>query len=427
MRTFLATDGFGRSVAILAGGTAVGQGLVLLASPLLTRLYTVGEIGTFGLFSAFLLVGSVVVTGEYEFAIVAASDDQEAAYLACLAIALTPPIAFVATCVLLLLRASSILGYGGFPLAGVGLVAVGLMATGVTSASRYWLLRAGSISFLSRVTALQQGARAGSQVALGFVDLGFSGLAVGDTLGRLLGTAVMARSIVPGLRRDLSPFRGRTAVSVATRHWKFPFLTLPSSLLDTIAALLPLPLVAQRYGLQAAGFFTLVQRLLALPSALIGQSVADVFHDRIARLKADAPSEAEPLFIRTIMWMLALGLVPAVILLAFGPWLFSTIFGPSWQEAGRVAAAMSVWFVAGLAISPVSRVVFVFDGQIHKFTYDSLSLLATVGAFAWGSVTGASFVAVVWGLSVMNMLAYLVYYLLLLRTLRKGVAAACAE
>ena len=184
--------------------------------------------------------------------------------------------------------------------------------------------------------------------------------------------------------------------------------------------------MAQHYGLDAAGYYTLVLRVLSLPSALVGQSVADAFHNRIAALKVDEPQAVEPFFIRTVVWLLAIGAVPTLVLLVAGPRLFAAIFGPNWKEAGEVAAAMTVWFIAGFAVSPVSRVVFVFQDR-SKFTYDLLSLAATLGAFVWGTVTGASFVTVVWVLSVTNALAYVAYLILLLHTVRKGVRVAAVS
>ena len=66
LRQFMGPNRFGRTVAILAAGTAGGQVLSLLASPFLTRLYTAAEIGLLGLYLAFLSLASQMVSGRYE-------------------------------------------------------------------------------------------------------------------------------------------------------------------------------------------------------------------------------------------------------------------------------------------------------------------------------------------------------------------------
>ena len=274
----LAPDRFGRSVAILAGGTAFGQVIVLAAAPVLTRLYTVDEIGLFGLFTAFVLVMSLLVTGNYEFAIVSASNDRDASYLAAIAILLTPLLSLVGTVILVLLRAKSWLGYGAFPTTGIVLAAVALIASGLFAPTRYWLLRAGRFSDLSRIVVPQQAGRAGGQIAFGVAGLGFSGLALGDVFGRLIAAGQAIARTSSTIVRNLKPLRREELIRVAWEHRRFPFLSLPSTLLDTIGSLIPLPLVAQHYGLDAAGYYTLVLRVLSLPSALVGQSVADAFH-----------------------------------------------------------------------------------------------------------------------------------------------------
>jgi hypothetical protein len=67
-----------RSVLTLAGGTALSQGLIVLASPLLTRLYSPASFGAFTVFVSLLSVLSCVATLRYELAIPLPKDDDEA-------------------------------------------------------------------------------------------------------------------------------------------------------------------------------------------------------------------------------------------------------------------------------------------------------------------------------------------------------------
>ena len=377
--------------------------------------------GTFGLYSTFFLIAITVNTGGYELAVVTPTSDRVAAYVTVLGFLLALPLTAGGVVVLVVLRANAWLGYGSFPIEGVAILAVALLAGGYFSVARYWLLRQQRLALLSRAVPLQQGARAGSQIAFGFAGMGFAGLAAGDMLGRLAGAVVAVAASLRSVSACTRPFRRSELVQVAARYRKFPLLSAPSSLLDMVGGLLPLPLVAQHYGLVAAGYFTLVQGVLTVPAALIGASVADVFHIRIAKVRTAEPTAAGSLFFRTAGWLLAVGSVPALILLVAGPWLFGTIFGSDWVEAGRLAAAMSIWFLAGLAVGPVSRSVFVYEGQSNKLIYDLLSLASTLGVFVWASAAGATLVHMAWVLSVLQALAYVVYFMLLLRTLRKGL------
>src|SRR5450631_490306 len=72
---------FAASVFKLGGGTALGQGLVVIATPVLTRLYGPEEMGVLGIFMAFVGFMSVGVGLRYEMAIVSAHADVEADHL----------------------------------------------------------------------------------------------------------------------------------------------------------------------------------------------------------------------------------------------------------------------------------------------------------------------------------------------------------
>src|SRR4051812_42575379 len=62
----LGQAGFRRSVAAVAGGSALGQLATVVSSPILSRLYTPKDFGIYGVFVAILGVCAVVSAVRYE-------------------------------------------------------------------------------------------------------------------------------------------------------------------------------------------------------------------------------------------------------------------------------------------------------------------------------------------------------------------------
>ena len=60
---------FNKNVFTLIKGTTLAQLIVILASPILTRIYTPEDFGVFALFSSALLILGAVATGKYELAL----------------------------------------------------------------------------------------------------------------------------------------------------------------------------------------------------------------------------------------------------------------------------------------------------------------------------------------------------------------------
>ncbi len=69
---------FLHNIAVLATGTALAQIIPLLASPILTRLYSPEAFGLFAVFIAIIMSISPAVMGSYELAIVLPKRDKTA-------------------------------------------------------------------------------------------------------------------------------------------------------------------------------------------------------------------------------------------------------------------------------------------------------------------------------------------------------------
>ncbi|HEY9666076.1 MAG TPA: oligosaccharide flippase family protein [Coleofasciculaceae cyanobacterium] len=415
LKTLLPNGNFARSVTVLAGGTALGQGLVVLSLPLLSRLYTPEDIGKYGLYTAFVGIASVASSLLYEAAIVSAQDDDEAAHLTLLAITITiltvPPaiLGFYA-----LIR-FNLLGFGILPVNIVILTLVALLLTTAFKALRYWLIRNNYFAVISQVTMFQGGIQALSQVGLSLGQLGWVGLLLGDILGRGFGLGRMLSQSWQELARWVWPIKLSRLAHIAAKYSQFPKYSLPSSLIDVLSMSLSVPLLTQLYGPVAGGYFVLAQRTLALPVGLVSSSTADAFHNQVASYARHNPSKLKGFFLQTARTLALIGLFPALTLVFLGPQLFSWVFGATWVESGLLAAVMAPWSLAGLVVSPLSRIVFVLSGQQWKLLYDTSAFAALVLAIFGGSMMGLPLAGSVALLSGLNVVAFGIYFWVLLR------------
>lgn len=413
--------GFAHSVLVLAGGAAGAQLINTLAAPLLTRLYDPTQIGQLGLFLAFVQVAVIALSLRYEQAIVLPASHGTAARLVGLALALVPITSLVATGILATLIALGIGGYGTLPMVAAPLAGVGLAGFGVVGVVRYWLIRQRDYRAVSRVQIVQSVVRAVSQVGFGILGAGVIGLLVGDVLGRVVGLGSVVRAAWGSLKA------ARTTMTVGTRavareFWRFPAFGAPSSMLNAVAASLPVPLLAGVYGLPIAGQFALVQRVLGLPLNVIGTSVGDAMLGRMSEQARSDPAAALPLFRRLAFALAGIGVPAAIVLAVIGPDLFALAFGTPWRDAGTVAALMAPWLVAAMIVSPLSRVALVYQGQAQKLIYDLLSLGAVAGSILGGSAAGFDAFETIRLLAWLQAVAYGVYLVVLYRLVVAGSA-----
>ena len=404
----LRPSAFLKEVAAIAGGTALGQSLGVLASPLLTRLYGPEEMGLWGLFVSFLGVAAVLSTLRYEMAIVAVKDEDEGLLLTKSSLVVSGATALLCPLAFDLLRRHDLLGFGGFPPWTSFAVAPALAASAGGLVLRYWAVRKGAFGLVGRFTVIQSLSRLLAQ--LGLAVVGGAGLFLGEIVGRFAGLFSLWRTLPP---------RGASFTpSVLAKYRVYPLVQLPSSFLDTLALMAPVPVFAAVYGVSVAGGLALAQRVVSLPLSLIGASVADVFYGRAARLARENPAALSRFLLTTVLRLWPVSLALGLSLGLIAPRVAVMVFGAAWEQAGHIMSAMAPWMTAMLAISPVTRVVFLCSYAWVKLLYDLVSVFV-VSSPVWLNISDPvkSLYIVSW-LKAGQLIGYLGLLFILVRSMR---------
>lgn len=410
LRSFINGNMFAGNVLKLAGGTALGQGFVVVSTPVITRLYTPEEMGVLGIFMAFVGFLSVGVGLRYEMAIVSAKNGREANHLLVASLFFALPTSIAAGFAMSIMIRYDLLSYGTLPMWSAIAAVIALLVTGVFTALRYWYVRQADFSGVSKALVSQGFGRAVTPIALAWGQVGWIGLLVGEIAGRALGIVRLLRGAAPAIVKAMKPFDKAYYRSILKDNWKFPAVVLPSSLIDSLAAMLPLPVLAFFFGPAAAGQFLLVQRLSQLPAGLVSASVGDVFHSHIS----DA-HRSDPCRMRPILWTVTkkLGTISTLIYLPLAlvaPFIFGSIFGQEWAETGLLVSILAPVSLLGMVVSPVSRLLFVVNRSELKLIIDGVRLFVPIfGLWAMHDM-GYNFWYSVAAFSFLNSLNYILYF-----------------
>jgi O-antigen/teichoic acid export membrane protein len=409
VKSWLGRDEFRAHAARLGGGTALGQGLVLLATPAITRLYSPEEIGLTGLFTAFLAVASIGASLRYEVAIGIAPDTQQRDALTLLSCCLTVPMALIGAAALYAIIVTDTLGFGALPAWSAAAMFALVVATGMVAALRFWFVASKDFSGIASALVSQGVGRALAPILLAPLGWGWIGLLVGEAAGRVLGIRRFLKDALAPLRAASRLGLGRTwAAAVRFRH--IPFTFLPSAVLDAISASLPVPLIVYLYGVPYGGQFLLAQRVMLTPSALICGSLADVYQARFVDAARRDPASVRRL-LGTSAFRLAAGTtlfyIPAAALAAGS---FGWAFGVEWREAGLVAAALVPVAISGVVTNPMSRAMLLSRVPQLKLFADAGRLSLPAGALYVSHQLDLSFVQASLAFGVMGFVADCVYF-----------------
>jgi O-antigen/teichoic acid export membrane protein len=374
--------GFARSVLTLVSGTALAQLLLVLAVPVLARLYTPADYGVLAVYSATLSVLVVLGSLRYEAAITLPEDDETASALLALCILI---LIVMAGAVSLLLwfagdRFVTLLNVPGLR-PYLWLIPFGLTGAGLYQALSHWTIRRGAFTRLAR-TKLSQGiGQVVAQVGLGAAGVGAPGLLIGDLVGRVAGAGGLG---VTALRdRPAGSLTLARLRAAASRYRRFPLLTTWAGLLNQGSLQLPSMFFSAAFGVAAAGLYALSYKMMVLPTMLVASAVGQVFLSRAA-VAAREPEQLAKLTERTAVALFAAGL-PAFGLIALaGPQLFAAVMGSRWEQSGQYAQILAPWFALWLVSNPLSGLLSVREWQGSALAFTTLEFTLRLGALLIG-------------------------------------------
>jgi len=405
-----------RHATVLVGGTAAGQAIALIATPVLTRLYSPAEFGLLALVIGFLNVAGVIVTLRYELPVPSATTARGADRIVTLALIAAVPGSIAAAIVLYSLIRWNVLSYAVLPWWTPLAAAPMLLAAAAFTVSRAWAIRAHRFGDVSRLLIAQGSGRAVVPIVWRIgIGGGLAGLLAGEIVGRLVGCGRLLRIAWPRLRPWLRTSRVKHLWSEARRNWQMPIIAVPSALLDVLGISLPSILLANEFGTKEAGLFLLVQRLIFLPITLVGASAADVFHVRIAAVLRADPTRVRGAVLALAGRLLTGGALCMLPVAMLAPKVLPFVLGHAWSEAGSLMVMLVPWSIATLVVSPVSRLLVVVGKNQRKLIYyDGLAIAAVVGPIVGSTTIGADFHHTVLAISLSQSAAYIVYFALIL-------------
>jgi lipopolysaccharide exporter len=370
---------FFQDVLQIIVGTSIGQAIVFLFAPLLTRWFTPEQFSTFEQFSMLLNILVVLVTGKYEFAILQPKKESEARHLVILGLILS---FFMSGCIGLLthLFSNEIAEYYHNNQLAECLWLLGptLLGMAIFNIAFFWLNRKKQYFQLGFTKAIHGGLSEPIKWGAYLFHWGAHGLIISTTLGYIAGAAYCVYLLLKDHPIERNQFQATPLITVAKTYKKFPMFSIWSSLLNRAAQWAHVGVFTHFYGIAAIGLMALCRRILFTPLNLIGNSFSQVFFQQISEM--DVLSEIKTLYHRYLFKFLLLSACITILVFMLPLQTMQWIFGDPWKDSIYYLRILSIWYSLNFVISALSSITLRIHMQGISLILDLVHFLFVYGA-----------------------------------------------
>ena len=376
--------GFARNVLMLISGTTVAQGLMVLASPIITRLYSPEQFGVFSLYFSICIVLGAIACGRYEMSILLPKKSERAKNIVVLA--MTVAIIFsLLLAVIFFFFSNIVIHLLKEPMVQplLYLVPFAVCFIGLYNGFYYWNNRVKRYKQIVKSKVSQSIFTIFFQVLFGFLDWGPVGLAIGYLIGQVTAILILFQDVFKNVFQSKDVLSREQVFKLAKRYKNFPKYLMLAHLMNALSVQIPVILLSMLYSASDTGYYALTIRAIGVPMAVVGTAMGDVFRQKAAE-DFNQHGHCRPLYLKTFKVLLLLSCVPFVILFFIAPDLFAWVFGYKWLMAGYFARYMTAMFFLQFITVPLSAMFLVSENQRLDLLWQILRLILSAASVYLG-------------------------------------------
>lgn len=251
---------FRRNFLKVARANLVAMALPLLATPLLTRLFTPDDYGALAVFSSFLALLSAFCTWRFDWVLPNAKTVTMAANLFAAGV-----LVLAASCLLVALAlpfAGPLLE--GTPVGQLGsllfLLPVALAGAGLRQMFSGWFVYRGDLTAVSRATIVQSAVNVLTGIGTGLAGLGALGLIAATVAAAWAGIGTLIQQAGLHLGASLRNVRPRTLRAAMRRHGRNATWSTLVAIVNALSLSAPILILAYFYLPREVGWYALMHR-----------------------------------------------------------------------------------------------------------------------------------------------------------------------
>ena len=367
---------FVANVFKLTSGTVFAQGIYILTTPILTRIFSPSDFGVFYLYFSLVGIISSANTGRYEQAILLPEEKMDSINVLTLSLLFSFVVSIILLVVILVFKNNIAIALNSPTIENwLIIIPLAVFIQGAINSFVFWNNRVNDFNNIAKGITVRGSVLPLSSFVFGIFKFNHSGLILGHLMGKLTELLMLVKKKTIKMICNYSNWK--EIYKMGKRYKKFPFFTAPSNLLNNFSLQLPVFFLTRFFDEIVVGYFSQSMRLLNIPTTALGVSVGQVYFNEASKCR-DSEVKLASLTRHTYEKLFYIGFIPMAIVMVFGDLLFPFVLGKEWYEAGVYSQLLSVWLLLVFIGSPISNVIAVLEKQKIGLLFNIFILIVRI-------------------------------------------------
>lgn len=387
---------------ILSSGIA--QVILIITTPIITRLYSPAEFGEFTIFSNIAMILIPIINARYDLLIVNAKNDRSANILSQISFL----ISLLILLILIPILAISAWLYPNFILDFIFIIIM-LFLVSLTNIFTNYLNKERKYKVLSLINVFRAGSMALLQIIFGLLSLGSLGLIIGFSLSYITGITLGYKTF----KKHFNIVRNKEETKALFLENKNQLVySTPSILLNSLSFSVVVFFIGILYTNTEVGIYGMAIRVLGIPVTIISLGLSKIFMQQANDYYIER-GNFRNLLIKFSSTLVIVSIILYVPLYLFSEELVNILLGHSWVDAITVIKIVIPLFVIRLIVSTVSLSVIVLQKQQLELILQALFLIGTTVTFVISKMLNLTFLNFVSINTAVLIVSYMIFFIAL--------------
>ncbi|MDT3276184.1 type 8 capsular polysaccharide synthesis protein Cap8K [Staphylococcus aureus] len=387
---------------ILSSGIA--QVILIITTPIITRLYSPTEFGEFTIFSNIAMILIPIINARYDLLIVNTKNDRSANILS--------QISFLISLLILLILipifAISAWLYPNFILDFIFIIIM-LFLVSLTNIFTNYLNKERKYKVLSLINVFRAGSMALLQIIFGLLALGSLGLIIGFSLSYIAGITLGYKTF----KKHFNIVRDKEETKALFLENKNQLVySTPSILLNSLSFSVVVFFIGILYTNTEVGIYGMAIRVLGIPVTIISLGLSKIFMQQANDYYIEY-GNFRNLLLKFSSILVIVSIILYVPLYLFSEELVNILLGHSWVDAITVIKIVIPLFVIRLMVSTISLSVIVLQKQQLELILQALFLIGTTATFVISKMLNLTFLNFVSINTIVLIVSYMIFFIAL--------------